>query len=228
MKGGTTLPKVNAAYFENKKNLILDTVETICKTKPLYKLTMKDIVETTGLSFGAIYASFSDIDEVLIAFFNRLRRTMDFASDTEKILQTNNPPEEKLRALFSYFLAHARATIDSYGKMHYEMSTVLTDAHRREKILAGIQEKQHYAYGLGVAIELIEENLVNGYFKVSVAKESLYALIIAFFDGIMRDLTLTKCYGFDALNHVTFEEEDLAETLTAAILSLLTINRKEF
>ncbi|MDR2939354.1 MAG: TetR/AcrR family transcriptional regulator [Clostridiales bacterium] len=222
------MPKVNAAYFENKRNTILDAVENICKVKPLYKLTMKDIIEAAGLSTGAVYAAFSDIDEVLIAFFNRFRKNLDFAGDTGEILQSQNPPEGKLQMLFRYFLEHARTTVESYGKINYEMSAVITDVHRRKKILAGIQEKQHYAYGINVAIELIEDNLANGYFKASVSKESIYVLIISFFDGIMRDLTLTKCYGIDLLPNTSFEEIDLAEALSTAVLSLLSINREGF
>jgi AcrR family transcriptional regulator len=224
------LPKVSKEYFENKKNAILDAVEVICKTKPLYKLTMKDIVGETGLSFGAVYDSFADIDAVIAALLNRLGASVDFGGDTERILQAQGTPEEKLGALFRYFLEFARATIASYGKINYEMSTVITDERRREKIMEGVHDKQALVHGVDAAIRLIGENIDNGYFKPLLAKESIYAMIFAFFDGVFKGLTLSRCYGVGAPRGVTYEEQDLPEALTASVLALLgaaTTNTKE-
>jgi AcrR family transcriptional regulator len=215
------LPKVSKEYFENKKNAILDTVERICKTKPLYKLTMKDIVEETGLSFGAVYDSFADIDAVIAALINRLGASVDFKADTERILQAQTSPEEKLGALFGYFLGFARATIDSYGKINYEMSAVITDKKRREKILEDVHDKQSLVYGVDIAVRFIEETIESGYFKPILAKESIYALIYAFFDGVFKGLTLSKCYGVGAPRGITYEEPSLPEALTSSVLALL-------
>jgi AcrR family transcriptional regulator len=221
------MPKVSKEYFENKKNAILDAVENICKRKPLYKLTMKDIVDETGLSFGAVYNSFADIDAVIAALINRLSVSTDFKGDTERILQAGTTPEEKLDALFRYFLVSARGTIDSYGKINYEMSTVITDEKRRVKILGGVNDKQSLVNGIDIAVQFIEENIKSGYFKPTRSKESIYALIFAFYDGVFKGLTLSKCYGIITPRGVTYEEKDLSDTLTSSVLALLNNNNRE-
>lgn len=215
------LPKVKEEYFENKRNSILDTVEKICKTKPLYKLTMKDIIKETGLSPGAMYASYSNIDEVIVELINRLSVTVDFMSTTNQILEGESVPEDKIEALFNYFLELIYSTIASYGKIFHELNMVIIDTERREKIVKGMREVQMYSYVLNALIGVIEENITNGYFKPSVSKESVYALIFAFFDGFVRDLTLVKCYQLETPQSVTFEEKDLSKALASSAIFLL-------
>lgn len=215
------MPKVNEAYFENKKNGILDTVQKILREKPLYKLTMKDIIKESGLSPGAVYDSFSDIDEVIIALVNRLSVTVDFKTSTNHILQTAHTPEEKIEALFSYLLELIHSTVETYGKILHELNTALTDANRRDKVAGGIHEAQMYNYVLEATISLINENIANGYFKPTVSTESIYTLLFAFFDGFVRDLTYVKCYRFEAPMSVTFEDKDLPKALAASVIFLL-------
>lgn len=215
------MPKVNEEYFENKKNTIIDTVENICVTKPLYKLTMKDIVKETGLSPGAIYASFSDIDEVIVALINRMSVTVDFMDETEQILQKTNTPEEKIEKLCNYFINLIYSTITAYGKIFHELNTVITDAERKKKIESGMHEIQMYNYVLDALISVIGKNIACGYFKPKVSKESVYALITAFIDGFVRDATFAKCYQFDIPYSVTFEEKDLSKAFAASIIFLL-------
>lgn len=219
------MPKVKEGYFENKKNAILDTAEKICMEKPLYKLTMKDIIKETGLSPGAVYASFSDIDEVIVGLINRLSVTVDFMGDTNRILQTENAPEEKIEALFTYFLELIYSTVTSYGKIFHELNTVITDVARRQKIVEGMHEIQMYSYVLNAVTGVMEENIANDYFKPALSKESIYALIFAFFDGLVRDLTLVKCYQLEVPQSVTFEEKDLLKALTSSTIFLLNNTR---
>lgn len=215
------MPKVNEEYFENKKNAILDAVENICRTKPLYKLTMKDIIEETKLSPGAIYASFSDIDQVIIELINRMSIAVNFMDETAQILQNPNTPEEKIKEICDYFIHLIRSTVTAYGKIFHELNTVITDGIRKEKIEAGMHEAQMYNYVLHALIDTIDENIANGYFKPRTSKESIYVLLFSFLDGFLRDLIYANCYQFDIPYGVTFEEKDLPEALTASIIFLL-------
>lgn len=216
------MPKVKKEYFEDKKNSILDVAEKICRTKPLYKLTMKDIIIGTGLSPGAIYASFSDIDDVIVSLVNRLSVSVDFTDATNTILQTQNAPEKKIELLFHYLIELIQSTVTSYGKIHLELSTVLTDISRRQKIVDGIDEVQMYGYVLNAIAGLIEEGVTSGYFHPIHPKQNIYTMIFAFVDGLVRDLTFVKCYHFEGVpQSVTFEEKDLSNTFAASVIFLL-------
>ena len=215
------MPKVSEEYFEIKKNTILDVAEKICTIRPLYKLTMKDIVKESGLSPGAVYASFSDIDEVIVALINRLSMEVDIVNDIEQILQNRTTPEEKVEGILTYAINLIRKTSTAYGKIFCELQTIITDSVRRKKIDNGLREIQTYNYVFSSLVLVIEENIANGYFKPITSKESVLSLILVALDGFIRDFSLSKNYQIDIPCGVTFEEKDLPNALTASIIFLL-------
>ena len=215
------MPKVTEEYFEIKKNTILDTAEKICTTKPLYKLTMKAIVTESGLSPGAVYASFSDIDEVIVALINRLSIEVDIVSDIKLILQNRITPEEKVEGLLTYSINLIHNTSITYGKIFCELQTIITDDVRRKKIDNGLREIHTYGYVFNSLILVIEENIANGYFKPITSKESIFSLILVTLDGFIRDFSLSKSYKIEIPYGVTFEEKDLPNAFAASIIFLL-------
>ncbi|HBU12475.1 MAG TPA: hypothetical protein DEB31_07030 [Clostridiales bacterium] len=219
------MPKVDETYFEKKRNAILDAAEEICAAKPLYKLTMKDVIRRTGLSPGAVYASFSDIDEVIIALINRLSDDVDFVEETDRILRDAVLPEEKITALCKYLVKLIYATVDGKGKLYYELATITTDSARTQKLKKGIHEMQMYGYVQATLVGIVEEYAACGYFTPAVALKSVYAFGVAFIDGLLRDLTLVRCYNAETPGGITFEEDDMADSFAASVLFLL--NKKE-
>ena len=216
------MPKVKDGYFEDKKNSILDVAEKICINKSLNKLTMKDVITETGLSPGAVYASFSDIDEVIIALINRMGKAVDFVNAVEEILQTGDSPEAVIKSLMDYFINLTHSSVETYGKILSELVYVAVEGDRGEKIIQGINEAQMYSYIRDMLVKVINENIENGYFKPIVSERSIYALILSFMDGLMRDLSLVKSYNIGNIPMgVTFEEKDLSKAITDSIIFLL-------
>ena len=216
------MPKVKEGYFEDKKKGILDVAERLCLTKPLNKLTMADITKESGLSPGAIYSAFSDIDEVIVALINRMSATVDFEGAVTGILKSSSTPEEKIESLFSLVYKMIVSTVSVYGKIYNEFTLVAVDAERRKKLESGITEKQAYSYVQTALMSLIDENIATGYFIPKTSKESIYALIFVFVDGLIRDWSLVECYNFGDLPYgVTFKEKDLAKAMTSAVIFLL-------
>ena len=216
------MPKVKEGYFEDKKRAILDVAERLCLTKPLNKLTMADITKESGLSPGAIYSAFSDIDEVIVALINRMSATVDFEGAVTGILKSGSTPEEKIESLFSLVYKMMVSTVSVYGKIYNEFTLVAVDAERRKKLESGVTEKQAYSYIQTALMSLIDENIATGYFIPKTSKESIYALIFVFVDGLIRDLSLVECYNFGDLPYgVTFKEKDLAKAMTSAVIFLL-------
>ena len=218
------MPKVKEGYFEDKKNSILDVVEKICKDKPLNKVTMKDIITETKLSPGAMYSSFSDIDEVIIALVNRLSNEINFVPVVEEIVNTGNSPEEIIKGLLSYLIELINSSILTYGKIISELAFVAVEAERGKKLATNIHELQMYDYVLGALTKVIDDNIANGYFKPAVSKESIYSLMFAFMDGLVRDLSFVKNYKYkveDLPMGVTFEEQDLPKAIADSVIFLL-------
>lgn len=215
------MPKVKEGYFEEKRDFILDAAEQTCREKSLFKMTMKDIIKASGLSPGAVYASFSNIDEVIIALINRLSIKVDYQSVVAQIMQEGSTPEGKIEALVSYFIELVHLAVTSYGKILFELGSIYIDAQRRSVIEAGMIDLQFFNHVLVALMDVIEKNIDNGYFKPLFSKENIYAVVFSFFDGFVRDLTLVKCYQLPAPGGVTFEERDVSKVMASSIIHLL-------
>ena len=216
------MPKVKEGYFEDKKNSILDAVERICADKPLNKVTMKDIITETGLSPGAMYSSFSDIDDVIIALVNRLNTGVDFVPRVEQILSEGQNPEDIIKNLLSYLMELINSSILTYGKIISELAFVAVEEGRGKKLKENIREIQMYDYILGTLTKVIDDNITSCYFKPILSKESIYALIFAFMDGLVRELSFAKNYKVDNFPMgVTFEEKDLPKAISESVMFLL-------
>lgn len=223
------MPKVREGYFEDKKNAILDIAEKICAEKPLYKVTMKDIIKETGLSPGAMYASFSDVDEVIFSLISRINLEIDFTSDVERILKENGSPEEQIEALIFFIIELINVSIDTYGKIFSELAYLAiswTD-EKKNKFAKDFSKVQGmYDYISNSLTNVIEENITSGYFRPIVSKRSIYAMIFAFMDGLVRDLVFARCYKIEGLPMgVTFEEKDLPAAITISVIHLLNGQR---
>lgn len=49
------MPKVTTKYLTDRKDFILECTNEVLKEKPLYQITMRDIIKKAGFSQGAIY-----------------------------------------------------------------------------------------------------------------------------------------------------------------------------
>lgn len=214
------MPKVKDGYFEAKKEAILDAAEKVCRQKPLYKITMKDIIKASGLSPGAMYDSFSGIDELIVALINRLSIKTDYQSRLQEIL-LGSAPEEKITALVFYLVELVHLTVSSYGKILFELSTVYIDEERRKKIEKGMGDLQIFGQVVAALMQVIEENIDNGYFKPLYPKENVYAILFSFTDGLIRNMTLVNCYQIGSPGAVTFKEKQIPEAMASSIIHLL-------
>jgi AcrR family transcriptional regulator len=182
---------------------------------------MKDVIKETGLSPGAVYASFSDIDEVIAALVNRKSAIVNIKEEVEQILQNASTPIVKIERLCGYFHSLIYTTSTTLGKFIFELNIVATDSKRKKKLEDNLHEDNMLSYVLDTLIGVINENIESGYFSPKTSKESIYALIFAFIDGFIRDYTFAKCYGMEIPHGVTFEERDLPKAFSDSIIFLL-------
>lgn len=218
------MPKVKDGYFENKKKFILDTVETICIKKPLYNLKMKDVITETNLSTGSVYSSFNDIDDVISELFKRFHTADVFNNRVDEIILENIPPHIKLKKLLEEGVTFIQSIPPLESKLMYEINVLASnDKDRAKKIATKLDGFSTSTY-IPAVINLIETNIELGIFNPSVSKESIYAFIMAFYDGLIRDITFSKNYDFGTIvSTVTFEEKDLSAILSKSVLSLLNV-----
>ena len=75
------MPKVTQEYKEQMRARILEAAVKAAETRPAYELTMRDVIRSTGLSPGAVYSYYRNIDDLWIDFFNSVSRGENAAPD---------------------------------------------------------------------------------------------------------------------------------------------------
>ena len=65
------MPKVSEEYIEERRKFIMQCASNIYEEKPLYKITMRDIIKETGFSQGNVYRYFKSVLEIFIALANQ-------------------------------------------------------------------------------------------------------------------------------------------------------------
>ena len=216
------MPKFKDGYFEEKRNEILKAAFEVCKRKPAYELTMSDIVSETGLSQGGVYKYFDNIFSVFSALIDKANLEGNHTSKIDEIIQEAIPAEAKLEKLFLESENFFSKMLLSYNKILYELSTFcMQNPEIDKKIKAKTSVQPVFPYLANCVSALIISQVKAGYFKPILPVEDILTFIVSSFDGIIRDVTLNKCYNIQSENITFLDEKKLIHSLYVSTLKLL-------
>lgn len=218
------MPKVSKEYIENKKNEILDSALKVALRKPVYEVSMRDIISESGFSQGGIYRYFSNIDDILVELINREFIEYDVENDIRNIINSDRNPENVVLELLLVWKKIVLDSIIGVGKIYYETCTMyINDKKRLENHLrkcnlsknSGYIEKESFAY--------IVKKIEDGYFSPKLSQEDIFTFIATSFDGITRDLIFFKVYNYGEMldYNIDMDGEKLIRNLAVALVLLL-------
>ncbi|MGX7632452.1 TetR/AcrR family transcriptional regulator [Bacillus thuringiensis] len=216
------MPKVSREYVISKKNAILEASLSVCKVKPLYEITMRDIIKASGLSQGGIYRYYSDLDEILVAIINLANSNADYKQAVDAIIEKSNAPKETIEKLFNFLGEYIKENISTIGKIQFELTILFANNPKRhKKILSNITENESGQYLVERLFNAILTGVSVGNFQPAISTKDLFIFIMTSIDGIVRDVVLQKCYGMFQNEQVQFDEVRLMDTLCKSVLLLL-------
>ena len=216
------MPKVSEEYLQDKRNEILDAAFEVCKRKPAYEVTMSDIVSETGLSQGGVYKYFNNIYSVYAALTDRANLIGNQTEHIDEIMMLDIKPEEKLNELFKIAESFFSDMLLSYNKILFELGTYCIQNPEADKKINGeTKETPVFPYLARRAAELIVTHVKAGYFKPVIPVEDILSFMVSSFDGIIRDVTLNKCYNISSDNMTELDEKKLITSLYLSIIKLL-------
>ncbi len=218
------MPKVKAEYLEEKRNQILEAAFAVCNRKPAYDVTMSDIVAETGMSQGGVYKYFNNIDLVLAALIDKANTQVDYSDRIERIMRSDELPEDKLKDLFGISEQYFSDMLISYNKILFELSTFFAySREKRERIYKNVTTSSAFEHLMGCAAGIIVSETEKGYFTPVIPVEDILAFITASYDGIIRDVTITKCYTGEGAPQadVRFDEKTLIRCLYQSTMMFL-------
>ncbi|MFF5993149.1 TetR/AcrR family transcriptional regulator [Lysinibacillus sp. KU-BSD001] len=216
------MPKVSHEYVMKKKNTILEAALSVCKVKPLYEITMRDIIKASGVSQGGIYRYYSDLDEILVEIINQINTNADYKQAVDMIIKNSKAPKEAIEKLFTFLGEYIKENLSTVGKIQFELTILFANnPERQKKILSNITENQSGQYLVERLFNTIREGISLGSFHPEISLEDLFTFILTSIDGIVRDVVLQKCYGMFENEQALFDELRLMNTLCKSVLLLL-------
>lgn len=213
------MPKVSADYFEEKKNKILDAAYAVCMKKPVYSVSMRDIISETGLSQGSIYRYFSSLTDILIALITRDSESYNVKTLVDTAISYSNVPEKVIGEIFGVYEKAFLDNLVGVGKIYHEITALYANDKEVFSRFYHTRMASEEAYLQEKSFSFIAGKIAEGYFKPKLALEDLINFLVASFDGIIRDLILSKHYQFPTPGG--FEKDRLTKSLCTAFVLLL-------
>lgn len=187
------MPKVKKEYFMEKENEIVEAAIRVCKLKPAYAVTMRDVVKECKISQGGIYCYFSDIDEIFAGILNKCYSQTKFDEAAAKIFDRDTNPVLVIESAFALWGQMMDKMIQLYGNLIYELNALYLNAPARgEKVQKMIKETNDSDMFLFRLLEFIDEHIASGDFNPAMPKEHILLLIGVTLQGITRTVTFTQ------------------------------------
>lgn len=218
------MPKVNSDYFEEKKNKILDAAFTVCMKKPMHEVSMRDIISESGLSQGGIYRYFSNLTDILVALITRDSECYDVKTLVDTAISSDKVPEKVIGEIFGIYEKTILDNLVGVGKIYYEANVLYANDKESLSRFSQTRMVSEEAYLQEKCFSFIAGKIVEGYFKPKLPLEDLFNFLAVSFDGIIRDLILSKHYQFPI--PAGFEKDRLIKSLCTALVLLLDGNEK--
>ena len=191
----TTMPKVKDEYLQDKREQILDAAHRICMQKPVYSVTMRDIITEIGWSQGAIYRYFKNVHYILFELINRLTAHLYVKEEVDAILALPELPERIVAKILDLIVRTSLKNIKDFGKMYFEYSALIANQPEYLKpFTENVKIATDLQYLQKRTIEYLVAQVEKGYFKPLLPIQDIFAFIGTSIDGIQRDLVLVQCY----------------------------------
>ncbi|MDD5934346.1 MAG: TetR/AcrR family transcriptional regulator [Clostridiales bacterium] len=194
------MPKVTEAYKQEKRNMIVRSTWEIFEKKPLYDISMLDVVKKAGLSKGGIYFYYSDTDELLIDMINEILSSVDELSFS--VDMQNDDVKSGLISAFRQLGDYMEACPSIIGKIRLELSIYMTNYPQKMKtMLPQIKLQQTGAQFMMLVTQLIQKGIEQKLFKNDLELDVILMKIMLYVDGMSDYVTRMKVYDGPMLEY---------------------------
>ena len=224
---GIIMPKVNQQYVAEKESSIVDAAIRVCKSKPAYAVTLRDVVKESGISQGGMYHYFQDIDQIFAKILDRCFNEIRIAEEDYRIFESSMPPREIILEAFNALGQLIDEIANQYGSLINQLNTIfLHDPDRGMKVLGQSSNHRDAIDYYGRIFSFIEAHAAKGDFELSVPMEHLLLLADMAMLAAQHVSTFSQKYfnkmaiGLGANNEYT-TAKDMMNVLAISIIQLL-------
>jgi AcrR family transcriptional regulator len=196
------MPKVTQEYKKEKIEKIVKATIEVLKTKPLYDVTMLDVIKEAGLSKGGIYLYFKEIDELLVEAINMIVSEQDTIEFTTTLDHVNI--ENSLSTMFEKLGDYIDSCPAIISKIRFElMIYIMNNPEKMDTIMPKLQLKNIGKQFMNSVTLLIQKGIETNVFCKSLPVEIIMSNISAYIDGITDVIVNSVVYGGKPLEYPT-------------------------
>jgi len=184
------MPKVTSEYLAEKRNYIIDCTGEILKEKPLYLITMRDIIVKAGFSQGAIYRYYAGLDEIYVDFINRHTAPTSLEQRLDTVLSSGQSEKVVLAECLKAMGVYIAEMMESVaGKAFFELTVLYAyDIEKRDAIYPRLKVKQSIEYAQHKIVEYVLSNVEKGVFHPLIPVSSIVQFVSIFTDGTAQSV----------------------------------------
>lgn len=200
------MPKVTQEYLDKKREMIVEAAYRVCLRKPVQMVNITDVISEAGLSQGAIYRYYANLDDILIDVVTKMRRDYNIIDRLDEMTKDIQVPFEKVTYQVCDVLAEAMEThLMDIQKINFDLGVLaVNEPERMAKIMKGLEGTGNNEF-LGTVImpRLAMAAAKQGH-KMAGGPAEIGQYLGAAYTGIEKFCILGACY-------VTGEAKDKVE-----------------
>ena len=148
MKLVSFLKEVSERYIENKKEDIRDAVFRVFQRKPLYEMTMLDVIIEAGLSHGGIYKYYDNVDQVIVATVNQITAQNKLIENIDQILEKAKNSKEAIKEMLLFLGRYIQEHLATIGKIQFDLTVMIANhPEKSASIVENLTEQEAGQYG---------------------------------------------------------------------------------
>lgn len=213
------MPKVTDEYLTDKRNYILQCTHEMLQEKPLYLITMRDIIKKAGFSHGIIYHYYSNLDEIYVDYINKNTVDSSLKQNIDTLLISERTEKEILSDCIIAMGKYIEELLKSVGgRTCFELIVFYAyDFEKRATIFPKLKFKQDLEYAQSKIVEYILSNVEKGAFRPQIPIHSIIMFASNFIDGIAQTVATSTSES----NENSADISMMFETLAKAVLCFL-------
>ena len=223
MGGGASIPKVTDEYIADKKNFIIECTGQVLVEKPLYLITMRDIIKKAGFSQGVIYRYYQGLDEIYVDFINQFTANNHLEERIDTLLYSEQAEKVILAKCFIAMGEYIEEVLTSVvGKTLFELIVLYAyDSDKRATVFPKLKFQQCLGYARQRIVEYSLSNIEKGVFQPQIPVRSIILFVSHFIDGIAQSAAIHTEKGISLESEPPLNIPDMFQTLAKAVVNFL-------
>ena len=217
------MPRVTDEYRADKRKFILECTGEILKEKPLYLVTMRDVIKKAGFSQGVVYHYYANLDEIYVDYINRHTTCNVLEQKIDTLLSSGQPEQTILAECFIAMGEYIAELLKSVvGKTFFELQVLYSsDFDKINAIFPKLKFKQSLEYAQYKTVEYALSKVETGAFRPQIPVKSLLAFVSVYIDGIAQSVVFNAAGGNNSDSAPSVDIPEMFRVLAKAVTNFL-------